>query len=69
MLENGRSAALTPASDVYSAGMLVYHMVEEEAPWDRENSAFIVWQATAGKLPLFKSAVWTRQLEEFMVVS
>jgi serine/threonine protein kinase len=68
VLENGRNA-LSPASDMYSVGMLVYHLVEEEAPWNRENNAFIVRQATAGKLPLFKSADWNRQLEDFMTVS
>jgi hypothetical protein len=51
--------------------MLVYHLVEEEAPWSGENNGFIFRQVTAGNLPPFESDNWKSQaqLERFVRVS
>jgi serine/threonine-protein kinase len=65
VLDSGRSA-LSPASDVFSFGMLLYHLVEEEVPWAGEKPEFIVRQGREGRLPPFRSADWSPELQEFV---
>lgn len=67
VLSGGRRA-LSPGSDMYSFGMLVYHLVEEEAPWSGEDPGFVFRQVTAGVLPSFDSQEWTLELRQFVAV-
>lgn len=64
----GGRRALSPASDMYSMGMLLYHVIEEDAPWAGESNTFIVRQIEAGELPRFESSDWTTELQAFVQV-
>lgn len=65
VVERGRSA-LSPASDVFSLGMLLYHVVEEEVPWAGERPDFVVRQVREGQLPPFRSEDWSPELQELV---
>src|SRR3546814_1240939 len=67
VLSGGRRA-LSPASDMYSFGMLVYHLVEEEMPWSGEDSWFISESVKVGNKPPFESEDWTADLRAFVEV-
>ena len=63
----GRTS-LSAASDMFSFGMLLYHVIEEEIPWSGESSAFIVRQVKEGFRPPFVAAEWTPELMELTTV-
>ena len=63
----GRSS-LSSASDMFSFGMLVYHMIEEDIPWSGQSNRFIVRQVEEGRRPPFVAAEWTPELMELTAV-
>ena len=67
VISDGR-AFLSSASDMYSFGMLMYHMIEEEIPWSGESSAFIARKVQSGGRPPFVAEQWTPELMELTTV-
>ena len=67
VIDLGRRA-LSAASDMFSFGMLIYHVVEEMVPWGGESNRFIVRQVEEGRRPLFVAADWTPELMELTTV-
>ena len=67
VIASGRDS-LSSASDMFSFGMLVYHMIEEEIPWSGQSNRFIVRQIEEGRRPPFVAAEWTPELMELTTV-
>ena len=67
VIDLGRDG-LSTASDMFSFGMLVYHMVEEQTPWGGQANRFIVRQVEKGRRPPFQAAEWTLELRELTTV-
>ena len=67
VVADGR-ASLSAASDMYSFGMLMYHMIEEEIPWSGESSTFIARKVQNGERPRFLASDWTPELMELTTV-
>ena len=67
VIDLGRDG-LSAASDMFSFGMLMFHVVEEEVPWGGELSSFIVRQVKEGRRPPFVAADWTPELMELTTV-
>ena len=67
VLARGRRA-LSSRSDMYSMGMLLFHVVEELPPWRGEDYNFIKEEVTRGELPERQSEEWPESVVQLFTV-